>query len=66
MSFTKNDVKRITALLEKLNKLSLKGELQEDYREVLRYMLEHNNLVYTQGNIYIFLLDKGKRNNYPV
>ena len=39
---TKNDVKRINDLIEKLNFLFEKGELQEDYRNVLNYMLEHN------------------------
>ena len=39
---TKNDVKRINDLIEKLNFLFEKGELQEDYRNVLNYMLENN------------------------
>ena len=39
---SKNDVKRINDVLLNLNYLSEKEELQEDYRNVLNYMLEHN------------------------
>lgn len=39
---TENDKKRMKQLLSKLDVMSEKGVLTEDYREVLNYMLEHN------------------------
>ena len=37
-----NIIKNKVDLIEKLNFLFEKGELQEDYRNVLNYMIEHN------------------------